>query len=288
MVSRSQSWAKMIASVAQLVFSSITIYRTRGNQIDRYGYAAFGLSVFPYTIMSLINSVCIGLVGDYSCKYILRTSILDEAERCGGEFDGTIGVALRDMGHAEAHMEKREGHYTPAWLSTETQASEESNSTTEKILVVRVGQSTRRFKLLKGNKIPAAFIFGVSSLTSQATRLELTKSDNASPGYLLLIGSLSVLILPFAFIYGLTKFRKEESSSAQRVWMMAWLCFNQASFLLFAPLSFSQPSFHILAGNGLGLGMLVFTLPLIIPAIGGFVVVGKMLAEFGTCVLLPT
>jgi hypothetical protein len=228
------------------------------------------------------------MVGDYSCKYILRTSILDEAERRGGDFDGTIGAILKDsdMGNVDAQMEKREGYYTPAWLSTEVGTAEESGSATQKTLVVRVGQSTRRFKLLKHDKIPGACVFGVSSLTNQAAMLKSNESPNAIPGYLLLIGSLSVLILPSAFIYGLTKFKKEGSTLMQRVWMMFWLCVNQASFFIFAPLSFSDPSFHILSGNGLGLGVLVFALLLVIPAIGGFVMVGKMLAEFGTCTLL--
>jgi hypothetical protein len=232
-VSRSQSWSKVAASIVQLIFSSITIYRTRDNQVIRYGYAAFGLSVFPYTMMSLVNFICVGMVGDYSCKYILRTSVLDEAERRGGEFDGTIGVILKDSdtGNVDAQMEKHEGYYTPAWLSTEVGTAEEFGSATQKTLVVRVGQSTRRFKLLKHDKIPGTCVFGVSSLTSQAARLKSNKSANAIPGYLLLIGSLSVLIIPSAFIYGLTKFKKEGSTLTQRVDDVLALC--QSSIILY-------------------------------------------------------
>ncbi|KAF9458545.1 hypothetical protein BDZ94DRAFT_1325423, partial [Collybia nuda] len=56
-IARSRSWLKGLIALAQLMFSSITIYQARGDQLDRYGYAAFGLSVFPYTLMSLVNLI---------------------------------------------------------------------------------------------------------------------------------------------------------------------------------------------------------------------------------------
>jgi hypothetical protein len=44
-----------LAAVVQTVSAGITLYRTRGDQIDRYGFAAFGLTVVPYLIMGIIN-----------------------------------------------------------------------------------------------------------------------------------------------------------------------------------------------------------------------------------------
>ncbi|KDQ55302.1 hypothetical protein JAAARDRAFT_333077 [Jaapia argillacea MUCL 33604] len=63
-LSKTQSWVKMTISVAQLVYSTTTIYRSRGSQLEKYGYAAFGLSVFPYAFMSLANFLCVGIVGE--------------------------------------------------------------------------------------------------------------------------------------------------------------------------------------------------------------------------------
>jgi len=70
----------MFTSVAQLILSCITIYRARGSQLARYGYAAFGLSVFPYTVMSFVNLVFVGILGEYPSLYIMRTAVLDEAK----------------------------------------------------------------------------------------------------------------------------------------------------------------------------------------------------------------
>lgn len=61
-VERSRNIVKGLASVVQLVFSSITLYRARGSQLQRYGYAAFGLSVFPYTLMTFVNLVVFTIV----------------------------------------------------------------------------------------------------------------------------------------------------------------------------------------------------------------------------------
>jgi hypothetical protein len=90
-LSRSQNWAKTIISIFQLVLSSITIYRTRGDQLDHYGYAAYGLSVFPYTFMSFINLVCVALIGQYPSIYLLRSRVMKEAEERQGVFHGVIG-----------------------------------------------------------------------------------------------------------------------------------------------------------------------------------------------------
>jgi hypothetical protein len=98
-VGRSQSWLKMLTSITQLVLSSITLYHTRGPQVDRYGYAAFGLSVFPYALMSLVNLFVLGIIGEYACLFVLRTAISEEAKKCGGRISGELGTPLDVSGH---------------------------------------------------------------------------------------------------------------------------------------------------------------------------------------------
>jgi len=236
--------------------------------------------------LDIVNFICIGMVGDYSSKCILRTAVLDEAERCGGEFDGTIGVVLKDAVDVGAEMEKREAWYTPAWLSTEMKTLDESTSSTQKMLVVRVGRSTRRLRLVENDEVHGTWVFGVSSLTNQAERFEFDERNDVTLGFLAFIVPPLVLILPYVFIYSLTKFRKEGSTLTQRAWMMAWLCANQVSFFVFALFSLGSPSAHI--ASDVGAVFLVMALLPAIPAIGGFVMVGKMYAEFGTCSLSPS
>ena len=56
-ISSSQSHLKSCIALCQLLFSCFTLYHTRGNQVQLYGYAAFGFTVVPYAVMSLVNLV---------------------------------------------------------------------------------------------------------------------------------------------------------------------------------------------------------------------------------------
>ena len=83
--------ASAVIAIGQVIFSSITIYRTRGDQIEKYGYAAYGLSVYPYALMSLANLIQLAVCGRYPYLYVLRTATLAEAENKGAVFEGAFG-----------------------------------------------------------------------------------------------------------------------------------------------------------------------------------------------------
>lgn len=109
--SKSQSWLKMGLSVAQLIYSCITIYRTRGDQILRYGYAAYGLSVFPYAFMSLANFTCAAWIGEYACVYALTSPVMEEAKSRGGKFEGAIDVPWQPEMLVEKGRQTSESSY---------------------------------------------------------------------------------------------------------------------------------------------------------------------------------
>jgi hypothetical protein len=96
------SAAKLLVSLAQAVWASVTLYQARGNQVQLYGYAAFGLTVAPYAFMSVVNSVATLLTPSYQAVYLLRTPIMDEAEQRGGFFEGELRAELRNKGVREA------------------------------------------------------------------------------------------------------------------------------------------------------------------------------------------
>lgn len=85
----SRNYVKMGASIAQVFFSVYNIYHARSNQLEQYEYAAYGLSV------SLLNAICVGWIGDFTCAYVLRTPVLEEAERReGAKFVGALGKVV--------------------------------------------------------------------------------------------------------------------------------------------------------------------------------------------------
>ena len=88
---RSTGVTSTVVGIAQVIFSSITIYHARGDQIEKYGYAAYGLSVYPYALMSVANLLKLAFCGRYPYAYVLRTATLVEAEKNGGVFSGAVG-----------------------------------------------------------------------------------------------------------------------------------------------------------------------------------------------------
>ncbi|TLD14146.1 uncharacterized protein PgNI_04843, partial [Pyricularia grisea] len=80
-VSAGYNALKIFISIFQLIYSSHAIYRARGDQIDRYGFAAFGLTVIPYAWMSLVNLTGNLLCPQYNTIFLVGSEGLDHLER---------------------------------------------------------------------------------------------------------------------------------------------------------------------------------------------------------------
>ena len=58
-----------------------------------HGYAAFGLTVAPYIITSLVNLMGQIATPEYSTLFMIHSAEMDEARRPGGFSDNVIGTA---------------------------------------------------------------------------------------------------------------------------------------------------------------------------------------------------
>lgn len=67
---------KSFAAVLQAVFASATLYNSKGHQIDRFGHAAFGLTVVPYAVMSVINLIANLFCPEYPSMYMVSNQTL--------------------------------------------------------------------------------------------------------------------------------------------------------------------------------------------------------------------
>ncbi|KAL6892437.1 hypothetical protein HDV57DRAFT_482018 [Trichoderma longibrachiatum] len=96
-IASSYNLPKLFIGLIQAIWAVITIYRTRGDQIEQYGYAAFGLTVAPYATMSILNSLANMLNPDYPSMFLIRTPAMGKAEEeREGFFKGAICVELQD------------------------------------------------------------------------------------------------------------------------------------------------------------------------------------------------
>lgn len=90
-LSHSYSWSKAVISLLQSVWTSISLYRARADQINQYGFAAFGLTVAPFALMSFVNLLANVVTPSYPAMFMVRTPTMEDAEREGGHFIGHVG-----------------------------------------------------------------------------------------------------------------------------------------------------------------------------------------------------
>ena len=94
---------RILFSLVQTVSGGWAIYKARGSQIDRYGFAAFGLTVVPYMVVSIINFLGSLLTSEYETIYMVHSSTMDEMIARGGSADGAIGTLHDD---SQAHSSR--------------------------------------------------------------------------------------------------------------------------------------------------------------------------------------
>jgi hypothetical protein len=259
-VASSSSYIKVVVSMAQIIFGVVTIYRTRGNQIERYGYAAFGLSVTPYVWMSLINLLGNIIRPSYPALYVTNSKWLEEATRLhASAFKpglSTIG-RLSDSSADKAH---------------DKFAKNAKLERTWKMPRSRIGQRLMALdeQMLSVVRHPA------DVYDSVARRYNNINQGPWIEGIVRIAIGLSV---PLVVVGALSGFESGESTVMQRFWMVSWIACG--SFMRFAwklpRISYSAAAILRFVNY-----FLVGLIPTI-PAIGGLSVAAQMMKEHGVC-----
>jgi len=257
----SNSWGalKWIASIVQLIYASYTLYSARQGQITQYGYAAFGLTVVPYMIMSLVNLVANLLSPEYPYIYIVNSELMDEAEGLGAQFDGTVG----------------------------------------KISIEESKFQSVRFKSVQPEDVTESGKGWIVSLgedpVGQPQSMEIPdigrhKRQDQPWHYPTLSWWITLVALasPYAIIGGLSKFQAGQSTSLERGFLLTWLIWGQCSGVM---LEVGLERICLwMEANGKEKYEIFWAVWIIAiygaPAIGGFVIVVKMMREFGVCTYL--
>lgn len=280
---------KCLVAIFQTLYASATLYETRGDQIQRYGYAAFGLTVAPYLVMSIINLLGTMLTPDYPCVYLVRSEIMDEASRReGARFEGMVATLGSDP--------------KKAWYYVEFTIDEN-----DRMFIRSPRESISQRGLHDSTDVVQGEVISLYAISSRDDRSLITRHCasylahetclviSASPGFsdslplrddagfllrmlysthwwntirMTQYAGLIIGLSPIAINGGLSHFNAGHSTIAQRVWTMTWLAFG--------------------VYYGLGVDLIPLyglkSASVSAPAIGGFVVVAQMLMNYGRCV----
>jgi hypothetical protein len=279
---------KYVASLIQLAYAVVTLYRVRGDQLDKYGYAAYGLTVIPYLVMSLVNLLANICTPDYPLIYMVHSEVMEEVKNRGVWFDGTVGEIRPATEQGETiHIEDASASRV-RFKYPRTPIDPEEKIAGDSTVVVDTNIATDRAGVA-GEKLGAVdSIMPVdSNVKVEVNSLGRYTTKTLKPrtwwtGSAVVV-AIVALAAPYIIIGALTRFDPKQSTRAQRGWTMSWLVLGQvfgASMSLFhfgrstyieAVWSFALPSMVLFCGA---------------PPIGGVVVVIEMILSLPICSLI--
>ena len=296
-ISSLYSLTQGLVAVCQTLYASATLYKARGDQIKMYGYAAFGLTVAPYLVMSILNLLGTILTPNYPTTFMVDSEIMREAaRRDGAQFNGVVGMLEIDQsltkGPDMAFQIDEQGQCSVRQHHSTSSSTAHGNSATRVEEAVEVSRQPGLIEIdPKDDDRVVKRIVLVPAIYPYFSPYYMTHRIRIFP-LRILVGLTSLAINGV-----LTRFQAGNSTRAQRVWTMAWLAFGiwigSSSSNVIDDVKEIQHFVAALLGldvrKGKRLGDLVFIAWVLIyavysaVAIGGFVVVCQMLLQYGNC-----
>lgn len=299
-VSSSYNFLQAAIAIVQTCYASVTLYRTRGDQIKTYGYSSFGLTVTPYVLMSLLNLFGQIASSDYPMLHLVHSEVMDEARRRGGVFDGVVGTLKPDNQFSSEWTVEALPETPPKFPETRfNSAARHGQFILRSAKDERKGRKRELFVSKRDQgvdgevHIPACSRFECQSqdphhhLHPSRWRFHDIKRRWAPWSSLLnvvcplLFGCVSI-----AIVGGISRFRTgEQSTLLQRAFTMSWLVVG----VMFGPLARwmsrwltedMRSVWRVIWRVG---GFLLLFGAALVPAIGGIVVVCQMIIAYGTC-----
>ncbi|RFU31183.1 hypothetical protein B7463_g5186, partial [Scytalidium lignicola] len=198
-ISHPQGVIQAIVSIVQICFATATLYNSRGNQIDQYGYAAFGLSVLPYVIMSIVNLLGNVLTPDFATLYLVRSLEMEEAEKRGYRFEGIIVAPSTDVGTHSTSNDQADA------IRIEESAFVEWYENLSTIDLMRILNGDKIAGVTTDLHIPAATHF-----KTEGPRVWSGRKYRIIMGFITCI----MMPIPFAVVAGLTHYHPGHSTTS--------------------------------------------------------------------------
>ena len=295
-LSSSSNLARGTVALLQLLYTSFTIYHTNGDQVNQYGFAAPGLTVLPYAVMSGLNLLASLVAPHYPKLYLVRSEVMEEAERRTGlRFHYVVGRVVDESctdsdnianeGWSEIAGSFEDDNKVLHVIHSEKKI-EMSDRSSQRIYVPACPRfqrtdDTRASPLRR----PSFFSFSRNyiRLPQRPQHSEHAYSGlNAYEVYLIVFISGAEFIIMLA----LSNFSGQQSTLGQRVWIFTWIFAGSLFVAMLQPIHAIIRA-HSDSGGWLSY-LLIYALPVYflsygLPAIGGFVVVSQMLKAYGIC-----
>lgn len=286
---------KSFAAVLQAIFAGVTLFKSRGYQIDRFGYAAFGLTVVPYALMSVINLIANLFCPEYPSMYLVSNQALVNLQ------DQCSLASLKDTRNKAAGQNFIQSDTSIAGLGSlvSAQAGSSAAEGQEQSDQAQIAQNDDKDQALEisGNvgtlslEFDRAIKTKLDRMLSDYHNVETFNPAELTIGTQRFILALPALLLIDVAIIGiigwLSGFRPGSSTLTERIWIMTWLSLG---LIFIISLGDVEESRDVLNQRPLKarswksiLAEILFMIACSVPAIGGFVVVGQMIQSYGIC-----
>lgn len=294
---------RILFSLIQTVSGGYSLYKARGSQIERYGFAAYGLTVLPYMMVSIINLIGSLLTSEYEAVYTVHSPIMDEMKGRGGLCDGVVGTIQKpdhqtyvySEGEEETLLEGQKMHFSNLGEETRCRkirgqapdsdihvAQKNHIERVEEVWLYRWGRSRKE----KGEKRKKTATEGSSPdfkmqllrVPSHSSFTRLSRPWSQTCLNALTIGLLIlVLAVPHLIIAILSGWRANQSRSMHRTFVLNWLICGQIQ-------AYAVSFVEAATGKGrIVRGLVIIFLSYGSYCIMGLVVVVQQMAESGTC-----
>jgi hypothetical protein len=243
-----------------------------------YGYAAFGLTVIPYAIMSILNLTANLLTPEYPMLFMVQSD----------------GMRIRQLGYSKPQFDGIVGTIVPENARTDNSGFYDTISARD--ILRKQGKCQGMVQIpedyVEDQSDGELEVLVLGSFGRHETTPTFDRTQKIRNLVAIAIG-IAALVIPYVLIaifsHGFET--GTESTTLQRGFVMSWLVVGQVFGAISGWLGHSDSTvgnifYDYELGTKEGYFSLLLLVAVIAPAVGGFVVVGLMIKQFGSCVLV--
>jgi hypothetical protein len=278
------NWFKILISIIQLLYSLYSLYQVTEHELERFGYAAYGLTVAPYALMGLLNLVANLITPEFDGLSLVSSTALKEVLHYSG-------ISAKDL-VIVGTLAEAEASYRNAPYRNSQYYEIDNNSDTAYML------GSRQIVYLKASHPVLQRLYKLLSITSSTPNTQQLSHTSLKRNTFLTILSASAAVGVGAIVYTLSRLQPGQSSLGERIWIVGWLvCGSISPFVMIflsSILAFIGSLFKLLKGQAIPALISVMFLVIFVFltcsaaafTIGGVIAVGQMMWAFGTCRVL--